>query len=643
VALVFGVVAQISAKTLSTAAVSILGLIFTPMTFVFHMIWLARYEHKQISPNPIKAAPGATWQVPGLVFWIFMLIQIFVYPILAALVERAMFYTDTSGRNVVYNDSAQPIVLSNFTKQYRPNWFYRIVAPLFGVKKPVVHAVNDVTLAPMKGQIMLLVGANGCGKSTTLNAIAGLGGVTSGSITVNGMGGIGICPQKNVLWEFLTVAQHARIFNRIKSTSITPSTDGELSQLIYDCGLSHKYRAMADTLSGGQKRKLQLILMLTGGSQVCCVDEVSGGLDPLSRRKIWDILLAARGSRTIVLTTHFLDEAEFLADHMVIMHKGSVKAEGSVSQLKTKLGGGYRFHFLHGTGYQENSDVHELFDGVAQEDLFDQTIYTIQDSHRTMQIIKELESRRITEYQVTGPTIEEVFMKLAGDPQTVLPSNETKTAVERELTPTPSDSKEKRAKVTTAEDADEPLMTGTALGFLQQSVILFRKRLIVLKRNYLPYAFAFLIPIIATGLISILLKDKKLTGCSPAQQISESDFETLKNDRDYKPLLVVGPSSALLNVNLTAFQGMLPKQFGDSDSSFDALQQYIKVVDTLDEYNSYIKANFSKVTPGGFFLGDEPVFSFYSDLGFLGLYSAIFMQNAVDILLTNTTISTTFR
>jgi ATP-binding cassette subfamily A (ABC1) protein 3 len=98
------------------------------------------------------------------------------------------------------------------------------------------------------------------------------------------------------------VAQHARIFNRIKSSTVDPSADTNLSQLIYDCGLTHKISACSSVLSGGQKRKLQLIMMLTGGSRVCCVDEVSGGLDPLSRRKIWDILLAARGSRTIVLT-----------------------------------------------------------------------------------------------------------------------------------------------------------------------------------------------------------------------------------------------------------------------------------------------------------------------------------------------------
>lgn len=583
VALVLGIAAQISAKSMSTAAVTILGLLFTPMTFVFHMIWMARFEHKQLSPNLLEGAPGTPWRLPGLVFWIFMLIQTIVYPILAALVERSMHYTSSQGRNIIYNDTAQPVVLANFTKHYRPNWWFRLIAPLFGVRKTTVQAVNDVSLAPMKGQIMVLVGANGCGKSTTLNAIAGLGDITSGSITVNGSGGIGICPQKNVLWEYLTVSQHAKIFNSIKTVSRGPNAMGELSQLIYDCGLSHKMQSFADTLSGGQKRKLQLIMMLTGGSQVCCVDEVSGGLDPLSRRKIWDILLAERGRRTVVLTTHFLDEAEFLADHMVIMSKGSLKAEGSVSQLKTMLGEGYRFHFLHGSGYSVLPDVEDLFVGARKESLFDQTIFTVANTKSATHIIKQLESRRITEYQVTGPTIEEVFMKLAEDPEAFLTPSESKQSSERGTSPAPPIQEKGHHAVARETSRDEPLMSGKYLGFLQQSLILFKKRIVVLKRNYLPYAFAFLIPIVATGLVSLLLKNKKYGGCSPAQQIDDSTFETLNNNRNYKPLLVVGPSRAFASANLTAFQSMLPKQFGASSSNVAALQDYVKIVDTLDD------------------------------------------------------------
>lgn len=97
-----------------------------------------------------------------------MLIQTLAYPILAAFVERGLFYKNSRGRKMVYDNVTQPIVLSSFTKHYSPNWWFRLVAPIFGIKKVAVKAVNDVSLAPMQGQIMVLVGANGCGKSTTL-------------------------------------------------------------------------------------------------------------------------------------------------------------------------------------------------------------------------------------------------------------------------------------------------------------------------------------------------------------------------------------------------------------------------------------------------------------------------------------------
>ncbi|OCK78942.1 ABC transporter, partial [Lepidopterella palustris CBS 459.81] len=647
VALILGIVAQITAKTMSTAGVAILSLIFTPMNYVFFFIFMARYEHLRLSTNLAKAAPGAPWRLPGIVFWIFFIVQIFAYPLLGSLVERYLYGTASKrGRTVTYDEGSDPVTLTNFTKHYFPNWFYRVIAPFLGIRKNTVVAVNDLSLSAMKGQIMVLVGANGCGKSTTLNAIAGLNDVTTGSIILDGTGGIGICPQKNVLWDSLTVEQHARIFYRIKTNTISPTADGELSQLIYDCGLTDKLKAYATTLSGGQKRKLQLIMMLTGGSKVCCVDEVSGGLDPLSRRKVWDILLAERGNRTIILTTHFLDEAEFLADHMVIMSKGELKAEGSVSELKNKLGGGYRIHLLHGTGYGPPPEIGDLFIGIPKEIMYDQTVYTVPDNGRAMHIIKQFESQGIMKYQVTGPTIEEVFMKLAEDPDVEKTSESLDSTLGHAITPAGSHHKEKATATATHITNGEPLLSGKRIGFIRQAFILFQKRMIILRRNCIPYAAAFLIPVIACALISILIKDFKYPGCSPRQQVGDADLQTLSTDTGYKPLLVLGPTSALLNADLSKFQALLPEQFGDANTSASAIFQYIHLVDTIDQYNSFINQNYMNVTPGGFFLGGNgsmPTFSYFSNIGFRGVYSAIFMQNALDVLLTNITITTQFR
>jgi ABC-type multidrug transport system ATPase subunit len=162
-----------------------------------------------------------------------------------------------------------------------------------------------MNLVAYPGQILCLVGPNGGGKTTTLNCIAGQQKITSGRIDLDATGGLGYAPQSNVIWPELTVEQHIRIFSDLKCLSGANSE--VISELVKSCDLEEKLSAKAMTLSGGQKRKLQLAMMFAGGSKVCCIDEVSTGLDPISRRRIWEILLAERGKRTLIMTTHFLD------------------------------------------------------------------------------------------------------------------------------------------------------------------------------------------------------------------------------------------------------------------------------------------------------------------------------------------------
>ena len=307
VTLLLGVLAQVIDKT-NSGTVAILSLLFTPCNYVFFIVFMARYERQKLATDLVRGAPDNPWSFPGIALWVFLVIQIFLYPLFGAMVETYLYGTASKGRSVVGRGLAHDadsetspntfdtVQLQNFTKRYRPNWFRRRAAPLTKTPKATVVAVNDLTLSARKGQIFVLLGANGSGKSTTLDAIAGLNTVTSGTITVDGTGGLGIAPQKNVLWDELTVEEHIRIFNHLKSTGQRDSQEA-LFALIKAIDLDRKIGAKAKTLSGGQKRKLQLGMMFTGGSAVCCVDEVSSGLDPLSRRKIWNILLAERGSK----------------------------------------------------------------------------------------------------------------------------------------------------------------------------------------------------------------------------------------------------------------------------------------------------------------------------------------------------------
>lgn len=115
-----------------------------------------------------------------------------------------------------------------------------------------------------------------------------------------------------VFWENLTVQQHITIWRKLKTASVGNATvDDDEDDVLVECDLLDKTKAAARTLSGGQMRKLQLAIAFVGGSNVCCIDEASSGLDPLSRRNIWNIIQNGHIRRTILVTTHFLDEVSW--------------------------------------------------------------------------------------------------------------------------------------------------------------------------------------------------------------------------------------------------------------------------------------------------------------------------------------------
>ncbi|KAL8642025.1 MAG: hypothetical protein Q9226_008555 [Calogaya cf. arnoldii] len=306
---------------------------------------MARWEVLNLPTNLSKTAPESPWKLQGRVLWVFLLFQVARYPVLALLSND---YNSGRVQNSVqyskFDPKAPTVQLREFSKVYKQHWFSR----LLWKKKPNVNAVKNLTLDAHKGQILMLLGPNGSGKSTTLDAIAGLSKVSSGRLDINGVGGLGIAPQKNVLWDELTVKEHVSILYNLKAAN-TERTKQHIATLIDACDLLSKKEAKPKTLSEGQKRKLQLAMMFAGESSVCCVDEVSSGLDPLSRRKIWDILLAERGDRTIIMTTHFLDEADFLSDRIAILSTGQLKADGSSAALKHLYGDGYSVHVPAGT------------------------------------------------------------------------------------------------------------------------------------------------------------------------------------------------------------------------------------------------------------------------------------------------------
>lgn len=424
----------------------------------------------------------------------FTIIQIVAFPILGASVENFLYGTRSKGRHLLKgNETTQDqdaVRLEAFTKRYSPSWWARNVSTRFGKRKETVVAVNNLDLVIPKGQIMVLLGSNGSGKSTTLDAIAGLNTVTSGDITVDGFGGLGVCPQRNVLWDKLTAYEHVYIFNRLKSTD-NPSKQAEIEDLIKACDLDRKLGARAQHLSGGQKRKLQLSMMFTGGSRVCCVDECSSGVDALARQKLWQILFAERGRRTIIFTTHFLDEADLLSDQIAILSKGVLKAYGSAVELKHILGSGYRVHIFNNA---RNREMLRAPDDIPKKTMYDRTVYTLRTSAEAANFIRNLDSLGIDNYEITSPTIEEIFFNVAEEAEAAQIGHQVGVPlIEAEVKGSGEESKV-RDHGPASSSKGLKLQTGRRIGVLRQAFTLFRKRWTVLQRNYLPYAAALLIP-----------------------------------------------------------------------------------------------------------------------------------------------------
>ncbi|KAI0133616.1 ABC transporter [Xylariales sp. AK1849] len=650
--LLFGILAQ-SLTSPNTATVAILSLLFTPCNFVYFFTYVASFEKQTLPTDLVKRGPDRPWNLPGIVFWVFLIIQIFAYPFIGAYLERKFHGTTTKGRTILRRSDEAPrnaVQLDGFTKIYKPSALRRLFSFISHPREPVV-AVDNLTLTAGRGQILALLGANGSGKSTTLDSIAGTSKLTSGNITIDGTGGLGIAPQKNVLWEELTVFEHIQIFNRLKSPGNT-STKADITELVNSVDLGPKLKAMSRTLSGGQKRKLQLGMMLTGGSAVCCVDEVSSGIDPLSRRKVWDILLAERGKRTIILTTHFLDEADLLADQIAILSKGTLRAEGSSVELKDRLGAGYRIHVFNARDIKDPPEV----EGVTRRVSFDVISYIAKTSAAAAEVIRTLERSGIHDYKYSGPTIEDVFLQVAEE----VKGGAISKLREPGMAPSAATNDKHRSSedVSAVEGSGSEregleLLSGQRIGWGKQILILFLKRCTVFKRNWFPYVAAFLIPIVAAGLIMLFIKGQEPASCTPTEDNSSGSTSTFTDLYD-SLFLVAGPTSQFSNSTLTRlFLPIFQGQNGDggeggaSDlavaNATASFAKSLHLVDSLDNFNNFVVQNRKNVTPAGWWLGDAnslPTLAYRADA--LDVYTSVFGQNALNIMLGNISIATAY-
>lgn len=339
----------------------------------------------------------------------------------------------TAGRAPSVFPQEDPDVASERAKVEKGHYDRDTPIQVFSLRKVYAGgkvAINNLTFTIWKDECFGLLGPNGAGKSTTISVLTGLFRPTSGTATIGGhdiltqMGDIyrkmGVCPQFDILWPNLTVREHMLFYSRLKG--VEPKGEKAAAEAAANAvGLGFKLDSRIATLSGGQKRRVSLGISLIGSPDVVFLDEPTTGLDPETRRLMWQLVERSKAGRVIVLTTHSMEEADALCGRIGIMANGELRCLGTNVHLKTTFGDGYKVDVAHepGTEKAAHAFMMSLLPTATVASSFAASkTYAVRRAETSIATVFERMAGRpasagILDWSLRQTSLEEVFLKIA--------------------------------------------------------------------------------------------------------------------------------------------------------------------------------------------------------------------------------------
>ncbi|XP_045462666.1 phospholipid-transporting ATPase ABCA1-like [Harmonia axyridis] len=502
--------------------------------------------------NAFETNPENSMNIGGIL--LMMIFDIFVYIFVTLYVEQIYpgefgvpqkwYFPFTmeywTGEKVSISNGRQSTIKGEFFEEeplsLRPGIKIENLCKTFGAN----DAVKGVSMNLYEDQITVLLGHNGAGKTTTMSMLTGMFPPTKGTATINGYDirtqiaevrdSMGLCLQHNVLFDDLTVREHLIFFSKLKGCDGS-EVEAEVEKFLQLLSLEDKADSKSKELSGGMKRKLCVGIALCGNSKVIMLDEPTAGMDPSARRFIWEFLQEQKKGRTILLTTHFMDEADLLGDRIAIMSGGELKCCGSSFFLKKKYGAGYHLVIDQLPSCKPNNITRLLAEYIPdiyiESNAGTELTYLLPEKYSSTfpDLLSQLEDYSdrlgIRSFGISLTDLEEVFMKVG--------TNETGKMISKERD---NNTVEGYTNVTINTNYMEEGMTL----YKNQIIAMFLKKFLVTIRSWMMEIIKTLLPIIYIVVVVYAANTSSDEKSQNSREFSLSDY--------YTPLTLVDGESS---------------------------------------------------------------------------------------------------